>query len=192
MHWLFVLSYVLLSVLILLQAVLIREVMREVVWFKRFDMQFNTSSGWKGLLVGADSPEFSIAPMSGERNVTNADLKGQSTTLLFVSPSDRDSQPYSTLPVVLHALWHRASGHLYLVCAGDRATCGLLIKEKSLWGLEDNRVLLDENAAVARLFGIVRTPQAVELDELAHVARYGRPEQFEAGLEEKRLLINVP
>jgi hypothetical protein len=177
MKQLFALSYALLWGIVLLETMMLREILRRTVRFKRLYAAPQNRSERPQLTTGTLAPDFVSQLVGSGRIVTTADLKGHSTILLFISPSDASSPVYEKLSLGTHALWHKADGNLYLVCSGEQEACRRIMRDYHVEGFNRGRVpiLLDEKGLIAASFLITGTPQAVMLDEEARVSRYGYP-----------------
>ena len=182
MKELFAFSYVLIWGLVVLEAVVLQEVLRRTVWFKRlyagfYDRAKRQYPSIDALAPGALAPEFTARMLGREKPVSTFDMKGHSTILLFVSPKEASSPLYGKLSAGIHALWHKAGGNLYLVCGGGEEECRRMGRNHGGQGVNEGHVpvILDEEARIARSFLIRSTPQAVMLDEDLRVSRYGYP-----------------
>jgi hypothetical protein len=185
LHILFTVTYSGLCLLVFLEALMLRKILRETLWFKRLSTEISRAD-WKGLTVGTRVSKFTAEVLDTGETFHSSRLNGQPTILLFVSPNDAPSQFYSNLEVVIHALWHKTKGHIYLVCTGAETPCRHLVHDHCAKAFSTNRVrtILDRTGYIAGVFRIVGTPQAVELDEDARIRRYGRPEPIEGEMHE--------
>ena len=189
MRGLFALSYALLWGLIVLEAVVLREVLRKTLWFKRLYADFSRRSepeklNW--LPTGTLAPDF-MAPLlwTGEL-LSTSHLGGNSSILLFVSP-EAPSSLYEKLSLAIHVMWHNTDGHLYLVCNGSEEACQQLARDHRVEGFTEDKVpvILDKDGWITRSFLIDSTPQAVSLGEDLRVKRYGRPAPNEQAAENR-------
>lgn len=126
------------------------------------------------LASGVPAPRFRASTLTPRKIYRLTQSQGYASILFFVTPSDNLSELYASLGSVLHALWHRVEGHLYIVCRGDTSVCGRFVS-KDLSGFPRDKVLLDEKGNIARRFRIFATPRAVEIDPQLNVKRYGEP-----------------
>ncbi len=188
MTGLFAFSYAILSSLVVLEALLLREALRGTMRLERLLADFGRRDTRQQLPIGMLAPEFSAPVLGTGRTLRTSDLKGRSTILVFVSTAEAESRSYQKLAVGIHALWHKAEGNLYLVCNGAEEECRRFAADHHLGGFghDEVKVVLDEGARIARSFLITGTPQAVELDYDARVARYGRPEPPEEVADARR------
>lgn len=180
MRGLFALTYALLWGLVVLEAVLLREILRRTVWFKRLQADFSRRAetqrqDW--LRTGTPAPDFTAPLLGTGRHLSASDLRGQQSILLFVSPGVA-SPLYDSLSLAIHGMWHKTEGHLYLVCNGSPEACRRFAEEHRVEGFAEDKVpvIVDEGGLIAKSFLIEATPEAVALDEDARVLRYGRPE----------------
>lgn len=185
MRGLFALSYGLLWALIVLEALLLREVLRKTVWLKRLLADVNRRStvgeiSW--LRTGAPVPDFTAPLLGAGGSLNTSQLKGHPCILLFVSP-EAASPLYENLAAAIHGMWHKAQGRLYLVCNGAAESCRQFARDNLVHEMTEDHlpVILDEGGRIAESFLISSTPQAVELDEYLRVKRYGRPEPAALG-----------
>ena len=181
-------SYTVLCGLMLLEVLVLREALRETVWFKRFYSDFGRGPKWEGLRSGDRAPEFSASVAGTRGYLQSSDLQGHLTALVFVSPEESPSPLYKGLGAVVHALWHRADRYVYLVCEGDKDSCSQFT-QAHLEGFPQNQLILDGDGSIARGFRIKSMPQAVELDQEVRVKRYGKPKIVEAQAEEN---LHIP
>lgn len=184
MRGLFVFSYVLLWSLIVLQAILLREVLLKTVKYKRIATTIKPNSNVEELLwlrQGSPIPEFT-APLANTTGfLTNAQLKGRPAILLFLSTLE-DSTLYQMLAPAIHALWHKVEGQLFVICRGTADSCRRLVKENIVTECTEDKipVALDSDGEITASFRVQRTPQALELDADSRVLRYGQPEPSSA------------
>jgi hypothetical protein len=175
MQTLFWASYFLLWGLVVVEAVVVREVVRHAVWLKRLYVPPVRLKDVAGLPSGTPAPDFSGRLLGKDRTLTMWDLKGDPSILLFVAPKDSHLPGYRQLSIALHALRHRVEGHLYLVCGGTEGEC-----RRFALGIEtlvegEIPIIVDREASIAQGFRVESTPVAVELDEDLLVSRYGSP-----------------
>jgi hypothetical protein len=179
MRGLFILSYALLWVLVVTESVLLREVLRGTIWFKRLQNDFSRrrkSVEPARLPAGSPAPDF-IAPLlwTGE-SLSTSQLKGHPSILVFVSPEEV-SPLYKNLASAIHAMWHETNGHVYFVCRGSDEACRRLADDHAVRRFAEHAVpfIHDEEGQIARSFMISGTPEAISLGSDARVKRYGRP-----------------
>jgi hypothetical protein len=194
MRGFFAVSYVLLWALVVIETVLLREVLRRTIWFRRFHDEFSRGSKGpvgKSLPQGSRAPEFSAPLLGTEMFLRSSDLKGNPSILLFVS-AEEESPHYKNLAIAIHAWWHEKNGHVYLVCKGSEEGCRQFAHDYCSQWLEEHRlpVLLDEDGQIARSFLIEEMPQAVSLDSETRIDRYGYPSSHEEAEETETEIIH--
>jgi hypothetical protein len=175
----FAISYLAACGVALFESFVLKRILRETLWFCRFYDDLSHGIEWKILPSGALAPEFSAPLLGTSQILSKSSLRELPSILLFISPHEASSsKTYANLGSVIHALWHRVKGRVYLVCAGRKEQCISFAHDRKLMGFAHNRVKVawDENGEIARAFKITNTPQAVELDQDARVYRYGRPD----------------
>jgi hypothetical protein len=181
MREIFAISYGLLCALLLLQGLVLYVALRRAARLSRLysmmeDRQRQEAAAnplWY-LPVGTQLPEFAAPVLATNRILTDADLRGHETILLFVSTADAWSlarhDKYHQMGPAFMSMWERVEGEVYLVCRGNRQDCERLVDGSQA------KAILDETGVLFRSFSIDRTPRAVELDEEMRVTRYGEPD----------------
>jgi hypothetical protein len=173
MRDLFALSYALLCALVVIEAMLLREVLRRAAWLKRFYAD-SPRGNRMGLTGGGRAPDFLARVLDTDRVLTTSDLEAHETILMFLSTAESSSPLYRHLKAAIHALWHDVEGWLYIVCRGSEDACRHLARDVCPAGHEVP-VLLDEGGQMARSFFVDATPKALRFDEDIRLTRYGYP-----------------
>ena len=178
MRGFFVVSYVVLWMVVVLESLLLREVLRGTVKFKRLREELSSRKRWSPASMTA--PDFTVPILQTGKSLTTSDLKDQLSMLVFISAA-HTSPFYASLNFALRGMWNKVQGHIYLVCHGNEASCGQIAKDYALFEHTKDEVpiLLDEDGKITAAFGITSTPQAVELDKDLRVRRRGQPVQDE-------------
>src|SRR5687768_6881878 len=165
--------------MIVLQAILLREVLLKTVKYKRLATTIKPNSNVEELLWlrrGSPIPEFTAPLANTTGSLTNAQLKDRPAILLFLSTLE-DSGVYQMLAPAVHTLWHKMEGQLFVICRGTADSCRRLVKEHLFTECTENiSVALDSDGEITASFKVQRTPQAIELDAHSRVLRYGQPE----------------
>jgi hypothetical protein len=178
----FTLSYVLLSGLVFCESLMLKDTLKQVVWMRQLYWELRR----KRKPPSIDPRPLLSAPIldTGEA-LALSDLRGHSSILLFVSP---DMPPYQDLGDAIHGLWHKAKGHLYLICSGGPGACHEIARDHIDKEYAGNRipVVLDEEGVIAAQFLIHTLPQAVMVDKDGHVTSYGRPSPVERANKSQR------
>jgi hypothetical protein len=179
MKEIFAISYALLCGLVVLQAIVLRDILRRTLWFKRLTDGFSRrgeSETQEPRPTGVPAPDFTATLLSTGELWSSSQLKGHFSILLFVSP-ETPSPHYEKIAIAMHAMWHEAGERLYLVCNGSPESCRQFTRIHRIEGLGEDQiqVLLDEGGQIAQSFLIDSAPQAVSLGEDLRVRRYGRP-----------------
>lgn len=162
-------TYAVLWGLVLLQALVLREMLRETVWLERLVQGFGRKT--ENLPAGTPAPEFELPVLGEGRTLGPSDLAGDESILLFVEPSAAVSPAYASLDDGIHGLWHKVDGRLYMVCRGSEEECRRFVADRPF----RVPVLVDERGRLGTAFRISVTPNAVRLDADVRVASYGRP-----------------
>lgn len=187
MRQLFAFSYVLLCVLVVLQALALRATLRRAARLSKLYSETEArkkqeeapaKSTWM-VPPGTRVPEFSAPILGTDGIMTRADLEGRETVLFFVSPEDAYSPTrhryYHEISNPFQSMWETVEGELYVVCKGSREECERLIEGNPA------RSILDVEGRLFDNFLIDRTPCAVLLDEELRVTRFGEPDEVRNG-----------
>jgi hypothetical protein len=170
----FAVSYGLLCLLVSFEAMMLRAVLRDTVLIKRVYRDRGHRIINNQLAIGTPAPKFAAPILGARTTVKTTQLKGRTTILLFLSPTETSSPRYQNVAASIHALWHKAQGNLYVVCSGQEQQCRSFVRDYRVKRLEHRiPVILDSEFRVAKGFLISTTPQAVILDSEARVRRYG-------------------
>jgi hypothetical protein len=166
MKELFALSYAILWGVIVLEALVLHYILQETLRFKRLITESEVTP----------APHFTAPVLGTDKFLGKADLRGDLNILLFVSP-DGVSQLYEKLHIAIHALWHKANGHLYIVCNGSEESCRQLTGDYRVEGFRDDQVpvILDEGGRISASFLIDSTPQAVKINKDGRIVSRGHP-----------------
>jgi AhpC/TSA family len=172
----FTVTYALVFVLILMETLVLRSVLRKTIWFRRF--YGDTASREENAVHFTENsaPEFSLPLLESGKTLTACGLKGAPSILCFVS--EKPAAWCQSLMPALHAWWHRMEGRVYLVCSGTEGACRDFASQYA-HGFPLDKIIHDKAGLLARSFQVAVTPQAVELDANLKVKRYGRPESLE-------------
>lgn len=165
-------TYILTWALVLVPALLLRKVLRDLSWVGRRIRERHVSR-MRG--IHGPLPEFA-APVLGTAGIfTRADLYGRQAILMFVRPEDGATELDKGLRVSGRALFNKTSGNLYVVCSGAADGCRKLLPEFDIAERSSTPipVILDEDGSVARMFRVGRTPVAYRLDDKAQVVGFG-------------------
>jgi len=168
-------SYILLWGLALLPSLLLHKVLRDIVWLSREATRKTRSSGLPSSQLHR-VPAFSAPLLGTQEVVTSNDLNGQEVMLMFVRPEDGTQQLNKQLQTSVHALWSKAEGRLYVMCSGSNEGCRELLPELQFNCNPTIRipVLLDEDDAIARLFGVRFTPVVFQKDAEGRIHGFGK------------------
>lgn len=195
----FALSYGLLCAVLVLQSLLLHAALRRAARLSRLYAKEEERQKQQALRLpwqipaGTRLPEFAAPLLGTDRILTQADLKGRETILLFVSPADAAStahhKNYHHIGPAFGSMLDTVEGEVYIVCKGSRQDCQRFVNgRRAIWDVEGH---------LSRSFSITVTPRAVHLDEETIVTRYGEPEEpitaphSTAGMPEDRALAQA-
>lgn len=174
------LSLLSLTGLILIEWVALRSMLRETLVLKHLYEPSAAAATAEDALLGTKPRPFRAVHLDSPAALTDMDLMGRVTTFLFVQPTEVLSQRNSLFSSVLHSLWQRRRGPLYVVCSGPRPDCQLLRDRYRLEQAPGNEfgVLFDETATLRRNFSITAALYAVVIGEDGRVAKVGGVESI--------------
>jgi cytochrome c biogenesis protein CcmG/thiol:disulfide interchange protein DsbE len=158
-------SYLILWALVVFQSLVLLGVVRVV--FKTTATHDAPPAQKEHLKVGEPVPQFTGIDLLGNPLGSEA-LAGKYNALLFVKP--RCPSCTTTLQE-LHALRHKATGNVTLVCTGSRHDCGQLVSRYDV----ALPTIVDEEGSITELFRVEGTPYAVMVDEDGRIDMTGRP-----------------
>lgn len=133
------------------------------------------ASGQPRDALGTTVTGFSARLLDSQDVITAADLRGQTTLLLFVAAMDMSAAASQLFSSVLRTFWPKYRESFYVVCRGAPEACAQLRDHYGLARSNERgiRVLLDEEGALARLFSVGAGATAVVVDETGNVAKVG-------------------
>src|SRR5260370_643063 len=106
----FAVSYAALGALVFLEGMILREALQEVRRLGQFYLRVGRRrQESEGLPQGSPAPDFSAPVLDSNETLNTADLKGDSTLLLFISPLEASLPGYQQFAVAVHALWHQTA-----------------------------------------------------------------------------------
>jgi hypothetical protein len=167
MSTMFQISFLSLTTLIVLQALVLHDVFREI---SRLPLLTSQHTARPAL------PRFSRRLLDTPDLLTDQDLRLRTTGLLFISPAIAKSLAPHVLTSIIHAMWHKFQGVLYVVCAGTVNSCRRLRDEQSLLHAYggDVRVVLDVDGQLAKACGLsADKPSAIVVDANGLIQRTG-------------------
>jgi hypothetical protein len=165
-----------------MESLVLKEIAKRVSWYKRMYSEFYRTTEIRVLATGTPAPAFSGSIVGKDEILKTTDLEGAPSMLMFVSPQEFNLPLYENVGVVLHSLWHRVQGRLYLICKGTEESCVQMVRDL---GAENHApAIVDMDGRISRSFRVTTTPQVVELDSEIRVKRYGAPEVLERRLSD--------
>jgi peroxiredoxin len=167
----FVLSYVALWILVVLQGLVLLGLARVVHRLQQDGDAFATAPLDSERLGGQEAPRISGTDVFGAP-VDSADFAGRLAAVLFVSPSC--SSCTVTLDE-LHALEGKVEGNLLLVCHGDTEECQRLARDYHI----TLPVMADVDQQIGKRYDVAGVPTAVLIGRSGRIMRYGHPERAE-------------
>jgi hypothetical protein len=128
-------------------------------------------------LLGTSLPRFSAVATDGTQ-VTDAEIRGLSSILFFISPAEISKMNEEALRSTLFGLWAQADGCLYVVSG---ANCEVSKRISDNWELEriykgEVKVVVDAESKLRGLFRVTDGPCAIVLDEVGNIHKVGRPD----------------
>ena len=169
----FVLSYVLLWAVVVLQSMLLLGLVRAIHNLQQGHSQHEHEAAEPEeepraeRLVGQEVPGFTTVDITGAR-FDLEQLRGRSTVVLFASPNC----PSCLLALEeLSTVGRKANGNVVVVCGGKEESCKRMADDFGL----TVPVLIDQDDELQRLFDVYSAPTAVLLNPGNRVVSYGHP-----------------
>lgn len=175
-------SCICLSGLLLVEWMALRTLVQEAFLLNHLYEPTEAPAEPEEAVLGTRAQPFRTPRLDSSGVFTEKDLLGQVTTLLFVMPSQLVPQTEAMFSPLLHSIWHKRRGPVYVVCSGSREDCQLL-RDKYRFGKVHNSgvdVLFDEGAALRMTFSVTSAVRAVVIDESGRIAKVGgaRTDEF--------------
>jgi hypothetical protein len=178
-------AYLLTAVLTIMQAVLLRSVIRQVMWLFQLGLTEETSetaNGTHTLPVGSRIPGFKAQVLDTDQIIFSKNIVGKRTAFIFVTPADAKlaSVRDGSLRNFLDRLSARLANSVYVVCSGTREDCGTfatrsLHSGRATFGPSSYVILEDRYGSLRRAFAVDRSPAAARVDEFGRIEQYGYP-----------------
>jgi hypothetical protein len=171
----FLASYLILCGVIVSESFLIHN-MFTIVSQRHRSRERALRATWHGRLAGTNVPDFRASYVNRTGNFTKADLVGQWSVLLFVSPkSVGDSRGYRWLLAATKAKIEAT--RYFAICSGARRECEELrnANENTVDAVEQHfHVANDDDGEMTRRFGIASLPALVAVDETGCIMKAGQ------------------
>lgn len=167
----FDLTYLALWGLVIFQSLVLLGLVRESAETRRKLADLSAGGAPSGRLeFGTKAPSFTAVEARSGRTVRHTDLAGRRSVLLFLSPNCRNCEQ---LAAGIHGIYHKAEGHLYLICQSSREECLAFLEAQNV--RMDLPLLLDPEREIGSRFRIFGVPAAVMLDDELRIRSYGSP-----------------
>lgn len=167
-----VFSCVCLSGLLLLEWLALRTLMQETLSLKHL---YEPAAGPEDAVLSVRVRPFRASLMDCSDVLTDADLLGRVTTLLFVQPDKLFKQSKEVFGPLLLSVWQKRRGPLYVVCSGSLTNCQLIRDKYQLGRMHNSAidVVLDERGALRTTFSVSPVLTAVVVDENRKILKLG-------------------
>jgi hypothetical protein len=153
-------SYVFFWIVALTTGLLLKLTLRQAVGLLRMRSRLGDSASAHQLPTITEAPAFAATLRGSSHVLTAKDFIGIRTALLFVSPSDAGSTAYRYLDMIVHWLWHRTEGQLYVVCTGAAEPCERFFPSGHV-GWHALAMVNDFDGSLSRAFTVKETPLAI-------------------------------
>ena len=165
----FYVSYGAIWVLVVFQALVMLELVRQMSGDREQSAQpLSTIAETAMLPTGSVAPDFRLPELGTNQWVSRDSLSGKSALLAFTSPSCATCYKVAD---ELSAFQVATDARLVVVCHGDAQTCEPFVGKH----FPDALALHDETGVTAEAFLVQHTPTAVLLDPSSLILRYGTP-----------------
>jgi hypothetical protein len=126
--------------------------------------------------LGKRIPPFRAVLLDSASPISDEDLAGRTTPLLFVEPSRESTTPRpDTTGAVFHTLWHQFEDALHVVCCCSEDEARSFRDHFSLIGGRSARlnIIVDETRALAKLFSVESFPSAAVISADGTLSKVG-------------------
>lgn len=169
-------TYILLWVLVIIQAILIVTLVHQVSVIRHRIESGDYSSSFSPLPIGSLAPDFSAIDMRSGKRVHSSSFQGKALVLLFLST---DCSVCRNLAHELNQLATDRFGNLVVYCNGAARGCQILLSVLS----STLPVLRKDSENVATAFALSGFPVAVLLDETWKIVGFRYPTRVANVLE---------
>ncbi len=171
MNVLLEISYFVLCAVIVVEWTVLHDLAHKVADIRRKRAEENPEAE----KLGERFPRFTAAVLGSSDTVSDRDLLGRTTCLVFVDPATSVVEPTVGLVAsIIHRLWHQYDRAICIVCNGTTADCA---RFGAVFGLDRSdvtaKVLLDQLGTLTRLLAVRSFPSAIVVSEDGHVAKFG-------------------
>lgn len=167
-----VISCLCLSSLLLLEWLALRTLMHETLLLRHL---YEPTPAPEDALRSVRVRPFRAPLMDCSDVLTDADLLGRVTTLLFVRPDKLFAQSKEVFGPVLLSVWQKRKGRIYVVCSGLIGDCQLLRDKYQLGRMHNSAidVVLDEDGEIRKRLSVTPVLAAVVVDANRKILKVG-------------------
>lgn len=125
--------------------------------------------------LGSRVRPFRAVRLDTGNSFTEKDLIGSVTTLLFVSPNELVSETESMFTQLLHSVWAKRRGPIYVVCSRCKADCQRIADRFQFGKTRGSGIdlLFDTDGSMRDMFMVTSPVRAVVIDKNGHVTKVG-------------------
>jgi hypothetical protein len=155
-----VLSCVCIGGLLVLEWTALRTLMQETLILNHLFRPNKEPRKGNESVLGARVQPFHVARLDTEESFTEKDLLENVTTLLFVAPNELASETESMFAQLLHSVWTKRQGPIYVVCSKSRGDCQR-VADRFQFGKSRGSgidLLFDAEGTMARCARFFRSP----------------------------------
>lgn len=126
-------------------------------------------------VLGARVQPFCVARLDTGESFTEKDLLENVTTLLLVSPNELVSETESMFAQLLHSVWTKRQGPIYVVCSKSMGDCQRIARRFQFGKSRGSGIdlLFDADGTMREMFSVTSAVRAVVVDKKGHVMKVG-------------------
>jgi hypothetical protein len=170
-----VLSCIGIAGLLALEWTALRTLMRETLILDHLFRPHKEPPEGEESALGSRVRPFRVVRLDTGESFTEKDLIGSVTTLLFVSPKELVSDTESMFTQLLHSVWAKRRGPIYVVCSRSRVDCQR-VGDRFRFGKSRGSgidLLFDTDGSMRDMFMVMSPVRAVVIDKNGHVTKVG-------------------
>ena len=164
-----------LAVLVACESVLLLMILRQTLSLARILKPSPTAFRDDDINMLRRMPDFRAPLLDSERHISNKDLIGAKSLILFLSLRQEWGMTFSRLDTVIRGMWEAIDGCLYLACEGSESDCRDIQEQFRLKQryADDIAMIVDSRGELKEQFHVTSPLSAIMFDELGRVLKSG-------------------
>jgi hypothetical protein len=170
-----VLSCVSIAGLLALEWTALRTLMQETIILDHLFRPHKEPPEGEESALGSRVRPFHVVRLDTGESFTEEHLIGSVTTLLFVSPNALVSETESMFTQLLHSVWAKRRGPIYVVCSKSADDCKRVADRFQFGKTRGSGIdlLFDTDGSMRDMFMVTSPVRAVVIDKAGNVTKVG-------------------